>query len=62
MVNIAMTIAAILMLCGVVFVYDARSICKKEYDIVKQNSEIKKMKVLGLILFLINGVIMMLFI
>lgn len=60
--TVGVMIACIFMLCGVVLAYDARVICKKECDLVKQNTVIKRFKIIGLALFVINGMLVILFI
>lgn len=62
MISTVIVIASILMLSGVIFVYDAREICRKDWDLVKRNSVVRKLKLIGCLLFVINGTIIMLFI
>ena len=58
MINIILKILILLMiLCGVILVYDARILTKKFFSFGDQNEGSSGLKILGLILALIGGII-----
>lgn len=58
MINIILKILILLMiLCGVILVYDARILTKKFFSFGDQNEGSSGLKILGFILALIGGII-----
>ncbi len=50
-------IGVILVIIGVIFIYDARIITKRFFGFGDQNDAVKGMKVLGLVISLIGGLV-----
>lgn len=48
-------IGAVVLMCGVILIYDARPIVKKIFSFSDQNSGAKGMKVAGFVLAIIGG-------
>lgn len=51
-------IGTILLMCGVILIYDARPIAKKIFSFSDQNSGVKGMKIVGFIFSVIGGLIL----
>lgn len=52
------TIAVLVVLCGVILVYDARTITKKHFGFGDQNEATDGLKIIGFILAIIGGLIL----
>lgn len=48
-------IGAVVLMCGVILIYDARPIAKKVFSFSDQNSGVKGMKIVGFVLAIIGG-------
>lgn len=53
-------IGAVVLMCGVILIYDARPIAKKIFSFSDQNSGVKGMKIVGFVLSIIGGLIILL--
>lgn len=51
-------IGAVILLCGVILIYDARPLAKKIFSFSDQNSGVKGMKIVGFILSVIGGLML----
>ena len=52
-------IGTIILMCGVILIYDARPITKKVFSFGDQNDGVKGLKIVGLILSVIGGLLML---
>lgn len=50
-------IGTIILMCGVILIYDARPITKKIFSFGDQNEGVKGMKIIGFILAVIGGLL-----
>lgn len=53
-------IGVVLLMCGVILIYDARPLTKKMFSFSDQNSGVKGMKIVGFILSVIGGFMILL--
>lgn len=53
-------IGTIILMCGVILIYDARPITKKVFSFGDQNDGVKGLKIVGLVLSVIGGLLMLL--
>lgn len=52
-------IGTIILMCGVILIYDARPITKKVFSFGDQNDGVKGLKIVGFILSVIGGLLML---
>lgn len=52
-------IGTIILMCGVILIYDARPITKKVFSFGDQNDGVKGLKIIGFILSVIGGLLML---
>lgn len=52
-------IGAVLLMCGVILIYDARPLTKKMFSFSDQNSGVKGMKIVGFVLAIIGGLMIL---
>lgn len=52
-------IGTIILMCGVILIYDARPITKKVFSFGDQNDGVKGLKIVGFILSIIGGLLML---
>lgn len=52
-------IGTILEMCGIILIYDARSITKKRFIFEEQNKITHRLKIIGFIICIIGGILMM---
>ena len=52
-------IGTIILMCGVILIYDARPITKKVFSFGDQNDGVKGLKIVGFILSAIGGLLML---
>lgn len=57
--KIVKIIGIIVLMCGVILIYDARPITKKMFSFGDQNGGVKTLKIVGFILSIIGGLFMM---
>lgn len=53
-------IGTIILMCGVILIYDARPITKKVFSFGDQNDGVKGLKIVGFVLSTIGGLLMLL--
>lgn len=53
-------IGTIILMCGVILIYDARPITKKIFSFGDQNDGVKGLKIVGFVLSIIGGLLMVL--
>ncbi len=53
-------IGTIILMCGVILIYDARPITKKVFSFGDQNDGVKGLKIVGFVLSVIGGLLMLL--
>lgn len=53
-------IGTIILMCGVILIYDARPITKKVFSFGDQNDGVKGLKIVGFVLSIIGGLLMLL--
>ncbi|MGN1301607.1 MAG: hypothetical protein ACI4U9_03690 [Clostridia bacterium] len=52
-------IGTIILMCGVILIYDARPITKKVFSFGDQNDGVKGLKIVGFVLSVIGGLLML---
>ena len=52
-------IGTIILMCGVILIYDARPITKKVFSFGDQNDGVKGLKIIGFILSVIGGLLIL---
>lgn len=52
-------IGTIILMCGVILIYDARPITKKVFSFGDQNDGVKVLKIVGFVLSVIGGLLML---
>ena len=52
-------IGTIILMCGVILIYDARPITKKIFSFGDQNDGVKGMKIVGFVLAVIGGLLIL---
>lgn len=57
--KIVKIIGIIILMCGVILIYDARPITKKRFSFGDQNDGVKCLKIAGFILSIIGGALML---
>lgn len=52
-------IGTVILMCGVILIYDARPITKKIFSFSDQNEGVKGMKIVGFVLGVIGGIMIL---
>ena len=52
-------IGTVILMCGVILIYDARPIIKKIFSFGDQNEGVKGMKIVGFVLTIIGGLLIL---
>ena len=52
-------IGTVILMCGVILIYDARPIAKKRFSFGDQNDGVKGMKIVGFVLSVIGGLMIL---
>lgn len=52
-------IGIVILMCGVILIYDARPITKKVFSFGDQNDGVKGLKIVGFVLSVIGGLLML---
>lgn len=52
-------IGTVILMCGVILIYDARPLTKKMFSFSDQNSGVKGMKIVGFVLAIIGGLMIL---
>ena len=59
--NVVKLVELFIIMCGVIFVYDARPITKKLFSFGDRNEAVFGLKIIGFVLCVIGGLMMMFF-